>query len=328
MPLLLTEDDLRPLVTSPDAMEGAFAAIEAAYREYQNGQSRPVDTVGLPLTGAQRSLRICPGFAGGGVSVRTYPTLERDAFPDSSVNVLFDPEHGRLLALMAGDELNGFRTAAPGGLAARLLAPEGAHTLAMLGSGRQARAFLPAMWRALPSLQRARVYSPTRAHREAFAQAMGQRHHISIEASDEPRQTVIDADVIVVVSSSAEPVLEADWVRPGALVISIAGGQLPPGLIANARVTVSSRDEVLNKGRREPYGTLLASGAPVADQVVEIGEIILGQAPGRIRQDQVVIHEMPGLSIWDAAILGWAYDWAARAGAGTSFNLSTGQRLG
>lgn len=306
-------------------MKGAFAAIEAAYREHKGGQIRPVDTVGLPLTGAQRSLRVCPGYAGGGISVRTYPTLERDAVPDSSVNVLFDPDHGRLLALMAGDELNGFRTAAPGGLAARLLAPANSRTLAMLGSGRQARAFLPAMRHALPTLELVRVYSPTREHREAYERAMSERHGIAIQAVDEPRRAVVEADVIVVASNSAQPVLASEWVRPGALVISLAGGQLPPELITRSRLIVSSRDEVLTKGRREPYGALLASGSLAADRVVEIGEILLGKTPGRIREDETIIHEMPGLSIWDAAILGWAYDWAVRAGVGTSFNLSTAE---
>ncbi len=325
MPLLLTEDDLRPLVTSSDAMEGAFAAVEAAYREYQEAQIRPVDTFGLPLTGAQRSLRICPGVAGAGISVRTYPTLRREEYPDSSVNLLFDADHGRLLAIMAGDELNGFRTAAPGGLAARLLAPDGARTLAVLGSGRQARAFLPALKHALPTLERARVYSPTRQHREGYARAMSDTHAIAVEAVDHPRRAVEGADVILVASSAAKPVLAAAWVQPHALIVSIAGGQLPADLITRARLTVSSRDEVLAKGRREPYGELLASGVLAEEQVVEIGDVILGRVPGRRSEDEIVIHEMPGISIWDAAILGWAYDWAVRVEAGTSFNLSTAE---
>ena len=323
MPLLLTEDDLRPLVTSSDAMEGAFEAVEAAYREYQDRQTRPIDTVGLPLTGAQRSLRVCPGVAGAGVSIRTYPTLEREEFPDSSVNLLFDADHGRLLAIMAGDELNGFRTAAPGGLAARLLAPDGVRTLAMLGSGRQARAFLPAMKHALPTLERVRVYSPTPAHREDYARAMTQAHEVVVEAVADPRTAVEGADVILVVSSADQPVLATDWVQPHALIVSISGGQLPPDLITRSRLTVSARDEVLNKGRRAPYDALHASGALAAEQAVEIGEVITGHALGRRDQNEIVIHEMPGLSIWDAAILGWAYDWAVREGAGTSFNLST-----
>lgn len=325
MPLLLTREDLWPLVRDPSAMAGAFAAVEQAYREAQRAETRHVESLGLPLTGPQRSLRICPGFAGCGVSIRTYPTHARDARPDSSVNLLFDRESGQLLALMAGEDLNMFRTAAPGGVAARRLAPAGARTLAVLGSGRQARAFLPAMRYALPSLERVRVYSPTREHREAYAAEMTQSVDLVVDAVGHPREAVMGADVVVVASSGREPVLDADWVQPGACVISIADGQLPAELVVRARVTVSARSEVVGEGaEREPYATLIASGGwPGADAVVEIGQVILGEVPGRVREDQVVIHEMPGLSFWDAAILGWAYDWAVRQGAGTRFTLSS-----
>jgi ornithine cyclodeaminase len=323
MPLLLTQDDLRPLIADAEAMEHAFAAVETAYGEYQRGQTLLVETVGLALTGAQRQLRLCPGIAGTGVSVRTYPVAERDAFSDTSVNALFDPASGRLLALMAGDEINMFRTAAPAGVAARYLAPPQARTLAMLGSGRQARGFLPALHHALPNLDLVRVYSPNREHREAYAREMSESADIAVEAVEHPRQAVERADVIAVTSSSRTPVLEADWVRTGACVISIASGQLPSELVARARLSVSSRDEVVGEeARREPYTSMIAAGELSSGRVVEIGEIILGEAPGRVHDQEVILHEMPGLSFWDAAILGWAYDWAVRNGVGTSFNLS------
>jgi alanine dehydrogenase len=325
MPLLLTQDDLRPLVVDPDGMEGAFAAVEEAYCEYQRGESRLIDTVGLALTGAQRQLRLCPGVAGAGVSLRTYPVAERDAFPDSSVNALFDPASGRLLALMAGDEINMFRTSAPAGLAARYLAPPESRTLAMLGSGRQAHGFLPALRHALPGLDQVRVYSPTREHREAYARDMGQAVDLAIESVEHPRQAVEGADVIVVASASRTAVLEADWVRPGACVISISSGQLPPDLVARSRLTVSARDEVVGaEARREPYTSMIAAGELSAGRVVELGEIILGGVPGRVHDEEVIVHEMPGLSFWDAAILGWAYDWAVRNSVGASFSLSAG----
>jgi ornithine cyclodeaminase/alanine dehydrogenase-like protein (mu-crystallin family) len=111
MPLILTQDDLLPLVTDFEAMEGAFEAIEEAYREFHQTGGRTIDTIGLPVTGPQRAVRVCPGVAGSGISLRTYPVQGRDEFPDSSVNVLIDAESGRLLAVMAGEDINLFRTA-------------------------------------------------------------------------------------------------------------------------------------------------------------------------------------------------------------------------
>src|SRR5207249_4639795 len=104
MPLLLTQDDLAPLTRDPKAWHLAFDAVEAAYREHQDGATKHVETFAMPLTGLQRSLRVCPGYASGGASLRTYPTIGRGV-PDSAPNLLFDPADGRLLALLAGDEL-------------------------------------------------------------------------------------------------------------------------------------------------------------------------------------------------------------------------------
>jgi alanine dehydrogenase len=172
-------------------------------------------------------------------------------------------------------------------------------------------------------LERVRVYSPTREHREAYAREMGAAVDVAVEAAGHPRDAVEGADLIAVASSARAPVLEADWVRPGACVVSIASGQLPPALVARARLTVSARDEVVGaEARREPYGSMIAAGELSAGRVVELGEIILGDVPGRVREDEIIVHEMPGLSFWDAAILGWAYDWAVRNRVGLSFNLS------
>jgi ornithine cyclodeaminase len=156
---------------------------------------------------------------------------------------------------------------------------------------------------------------------------MGKLAEISVTAVDHPVHAVQDADVIAVVSSGNAPVLAAEWVKPGACVISIAGGQLPTDLITRSRVTVSARDEVIGpRSRRAPYNEMIAAGEWSTDRVAaELGEILLGTIPGRVREDEIVIHEMPGLSFWDAAILAWAYDWAVRNGVGTSFNLSTSE---
>jgi hypothetical protein len=178
------------------------------------------------------------------------------------------------------------------------------------------------MTHALPTLRRVWVYGPNREHREDYAREMELTAEIAVEAVEYPRQAVQDVDVIVVVSNSKNAVLEADWVKPGARIVSISGGQLPQDPIVRSRVTVSARDEFVGTKTREPYSAMIGGGAWAADRVAEIGEIILGDIPGRVRDDEIVIHEMPGLSFWDAAILGWAYDWAVRNGVGTSFNLS------
>lgn len=325
MALLLTRNDLHPLLQDPESLEGAFKAIEGAFCEPRQGEDRPTRGLDLPLTGEQQSLLVLPGVSpANGVTLRLYPARGRGQNPDSYVNLLFNGRNGQLLALMSGDELNVLRTGVPAGVGCRHLAPAGARAVAMLGSGRQARGQLIALRHALPALERVRVFSPTPEHRAVFAREMSQRLGLAVQAVDHPRLAVEDADVIGVASNARAPVLEPDWVRPGALVVCIAGGQLPSDLVSRARVIATSREDLLGGGRREPYASLVAAGAWGPDRIAaEMREVILGGVPGRARADEIVVYEVLGMPVWDAAIMSWAYRWAVDNGVGTTFELSS-----
>lgn len=325
MPLLLTQDDLRPLTTDASLTEGAFQAVEAAFIEYQQGAAQHYAGLDLPLSGDQGSLRILPGATpANGASLRFYPMAARSENPDSYVNLLFDGSNGQLMAVISGDDLNLFRTAVPAGIGCRHLAPEQPRTFGMLGSGRQARGQLAAARFALPTLEQARVYSPNPEHRAGFAREMSERLGLPVAAYDDPQQVVEGADVIGVTSNARQPVLEAEWVTPGALVVSIGSGQLPRSLVSSARVIVSGKNEVVGAGRREPYKAMIAAGEYSTDRIAaEIGEVLLGTKPGRVRDDEVVIFEMPGMSFWDVAVVRWAYDWAVANEVGVEFHLTS-----
>jgi alanine dehydrogenase len=88
---------------------------------------------------------------------------------DAYFILLFDGERGDLLGLVAGRDLNVWRTGAPGGVASKYLAPAGADQLGLIGSGRQARGQIVAIARAVPSLRKVKVFSSTKEHRDAFA---------------------------------------------------------------------------------------------------------------------------------------------------------------
>ncbi|HZT07767.1 MAG TPA: ornithine cyclodeaminase family protein [Chloroflexota bacterium] len=322
--MLLTQADLRPLAELSSELDGAFAAIQEAFLEHQRGEAKLYAGTELPLTGEQRSLRVLPSASpANGAGVRFNPLVGRLDNPDSFVNLLFDGANGQLLALIAGDDLNVVRTATPAGLAARYLAPEGARTMGMLGSGRQARGQVIAVKHALPRLERVRVFSPTPAHRAAFAEEMTRRLGVPVEAVDEPRRAVEGADVVGVTSNAREPVLQAEWVRAGALILSMSAGQLPPEVVLRSRVIVSSMPEVVEV-RREPYRSLIADGRWGADRVAAtMAEVIEGGTPGRTSQSETVLYEMPGMSIWDTAIMRWAYRWALANELGSTFHLSS-----
>jgi ornithine cyclodeaminase/alanine dehydrogenase-like protein (mu-crystallin family) len=325
MARLLTQRDLQPLFADPGALEDGFASIEASFSEHQRGEAASYSSLALPLEGPRDVLRVVPARSlANGASVRVNPQIAGDHPPvDAHVNLLFDNRNGQLLALLAGDDLNVYRTGIPSGIGVRYLAPSDARTVALLGSGRQARGQIAAIHHALPSIDAVRVYSPTPEHRVAFALEMSNRLGLRVQAIDSPEDAVRGADVVGITSNAREPVLEADWVQPGALVVSIANAQLPPELIMRARVIASARSSFAVEARREPYSSLAASGTWGPERLVgEMADVIAGVVQARKSPGDVVVLELVGLSAWDAAALNWAYRWAEANDVGEVFHLS------
>jgi alanine dehydrogenase len=325
MALLLTRDDLRTLLEDPAQLDSAFAAIEDAFHEHRASGGKPTPQLALPLNDGRGAVRVVTAASGtNGVTLRAASGGPGASPIDAYVVMLFDSQNGQLRAVLAGDDLNVYRTAVPAGVGCRLLARPDSRVVAMLGSGRQARGQLVMLHHALPALQEIRVYSPTPEHRVAFALEMSERLGRQVDAVADAREAVADADVVGVTSNAAAPVFETGWLKPGALVVSIAAGQVPPDLLARARVVASSLVDVAGPGaKREPYTSAIASGAWDPTQAVELVDVLAGATPGRTRDDEIILYEMPGMGAWDTAMVRWVYTWATQHEVGTPFHLSS-----
>ena len=322
MALMLNETDLRPLFDNPASIDSLIQTIEESLRAYNQGTILNQSALQTPLADGKRAIRAVTATLPGTGSGLRLQSLGGPA-KDGHFNVLFSAETGDFLALVAGAKLNVWRTGAPAGVACRHLAAHKAKTLALLGSGRQARGQLLAICRSLPSLEKVRVYSPTEKHRTSFAQEMSSWLHLDVEPMATARAAIDGADIVDVATSSRSPVFDADWISPSALVISITSGQLPPELVIRSRVFVSSREELSSfRPPREPYSSMTAAGNWSAAKIAgELGEVILGKVPGRKSENEVVLFELLGMPAWDVAATAWAYRWAAAHNAGTPFSL-------
>ena len=323
MALILSEKDLEQLYREPSAMDGLLKVIEEALTAHNRHEVCGQVRVETSLTDPKRKFRIMSAAVPGTGQGMRINALFKGA-KDACFHLLFDDRSGDLLALVAGRELNVWRTGAPAGVASRYLAPREAKTLGLLGSGRQARGQLLAICRALPSLRQVKVFSPTEARRVAFAEEMSAWLGIEVEAVNSPRAALQDAAIIGVATNSRSKVLEAEWISPGSLVISITSGQLAPELVARSRVIVSWKEEVLEgESPREPYKTMIVAGTWSGDKIAgELGEVILGKIPARQDKTETVLFECVGMPAFDTAVSAWAYRWATEHQSGTSFSLA------
>jgi alanine dehydrogenase len=243
---------------------------------------------------------------------------------NSGFLMLFDEESRQLLAIVDPSPFGAVRVGAEGGLGARHLAPEGATTLAMLGSGRQARTQMSAVVSALPDLERIKVFSPTPEHRVAYSNEMASWLNREIEPVASAQEAIRDADVVDLVNTARDPIFETSWLKPGALVISITGrGQTPQDFLTQARLVAPVWEILAGNALREPFFSAIKAGSYTKeDYAGDLGAIIANERSARQAATDIVDFEATAVPIFDHAIAGWAYDWARSHGEGTEINLT------
>ena len=322
MPLILSEKDLAPLLQNPSAMDELLPLIEASMAAYNSDKVAGQVRLETSLLDTKKKYRVTTSAVPGAGQGMRISALFRGA-KDAYFIVLFDGESGDLLALVAGRGLNVWRTGAPAGVACKNMAPKGADTLGLIGSGRQARGQLLAIRRALPALKKVKVFSPTREHRARFANDMSRWLSVDVEAVDQPLAAIENMPIVSLATSSRVAVIEPQWIKPGALVVSITGGQLPREVVASSRVIVSWKEEVLGgEAPRQPYMAMIGDGTWSAEKIAgELGEVILGKIPARVKDGETVVFESAGMSAWDTVTTAWAYRWAIKNRVGTEFTL-------
>ena len=322
MPIILSEKDLAPLLANPIHMDGLLELIEESLRAFNRGAIAGQVRLETSLLDADKKYRITTSAVPGAGQGMRISALFRGA-KNAYFILLFDGDNGDLLAVIAGRDLNVWRTSAPAGVASRYLAPKGADSLGIIGSGRQARGQLIAIRRALPKLQKVKVFSRTKENRDAFAKEMSAWLDINVEAVDDARAAVANMPIVSLATSSRSTVIEPQWICPGGLVISITSGQLPCDTVKNSRVIVSWKEEVLGgESARQPYSAMIADGSWSAEKIAgELGEVILGNIPARKKEDETVLFESAGMSAWDTTAAAWAYRWAVEQKIGAKFSL-------
>ena len=156
MPIILSEKDLAPLYTEPARMDELLSAIEQSLSAQSSGVVAGQGRVETSLLDGKKKYRIMTSAVPNAGQAMRINALFRGA-KDAYLILLFDGERGDLLALVAGRDLNVWRTGAPAGVACKFLAPVGADQLGLIGSGRQARGQIVAVARAIPSLRKVKV---------------------------------------------------------------------------------------------------------------------------------------------------------------------------
>jgi ornithine cyclodeaminase/alanine dehydrogenase-like protein (mu-crystallin family) len=296
--LYLDEEQVRTLLQ----WDELIPAMENALAEFSLGQVvQPVRNM-LTVEEGKRYLGIMPVVAHeamGAKLVSFYPGNEgTGTATHHAMIVLFRPDTGEPLAVMEARLITEMRTAAVSAAVTKYLAAPDSRVLALLGSGVQARAHLQALSR-VRHFDEIRVWSRTAAHAERFAEQHNARAMSIAEA-------VHGADVVVTATNALRPILDGDWLEPGAHVNAVGAPrpnwrELDDGVMANILV-VDSREAVLKES-----GDVILSGAKI---YAEAGEIFAGTKAAPL--SETTVFKSVGLAIEDIATAKLVYDNAAK----------------
>jgi len=307
MVLILSHEEVCELLT----MDDAIGAMEAAYLALGRGEGveRPRNhtyvTIEEPhlrylfksMDGIVPSLGICAlritseinPFKREAGFLRTFkvPLRQEDVRGDFWLGLvfLFDIHTGALLAIVPDGEIGKIRMGASTAIAAKYLAPAGAEGVAMIGSSWQAEGQLEGLKAVLP-ISRAKVYSPNRDHRRAFAERMGEKLDLEITPVENAEEAIRGMDIFVTATNAYEPVFKGEWLTEGVHLTSIlhrevdeACGTRPDLVVLNHKLKMM---DYFPAGQ-----TYCHWEAEKMERWPELAELVAGKVSGRGDRKQV-----------------------------------------
>lgn len=238
---------------------------------------------------------------------------------------LFDQQTMALSALIDGNRVTGLRTAATAALAIDRLAPRRPLSVGVIGAGFEARGALECL-AAVRALQSVRVFSPTPASRQRFAD--GFRPALDIVAVDQPEAAVRAADVVLCAARSRDetPVLRGAWLPAGATVVSL-GSTLPEqrevdeeAMARAACIVADMPDEVLHD-----TGDAIAAakaGVDLAGRLVPLSDLVAGRIVPRRTDADIVLYKSVGSALQDIVVAEMLLARARQLGRGVDLPAS------
>jgi ornithine cyclodeaminase/alanine dehydrogenase-like protein (mu-crystallin family) len=321
--LVLSDSDVHALLGFAECADAMRAALTAR----QAGQAQqPLRSVIKPR-GAAGLVALMPAYLAGqdaayGLKAICITPSNPAAGLDThqGVVLLSSGQTGQPLAVLNASAVTEIRTAAVSVVATDLLARPDADVLAVIGTGVQARAHILAL-DGCRALREVRVAGRDQEKAERLAAGLRGRVRAPLVSCRSAAEAVAGAGIVVTATSSAEPVLRADWLEPGAHVNAVgaclpATRELDTATVAAAGLFADSRESVLAESG--DYLLAAAEGAVGPEHVrAELGELLTGAATGRASEREITIFESLGLAVEDLAAAACAYRKAAETGSGT-----------
>jgi ornithine cyclodeaminase/alanine dehydrogenase-like protein (mu-crystallin family) len=309
-PLILYEPEIRSLLDPVSCIE----AVERAFVAYAGGRAGLPGVIHLDVPEVRGEVHVKAGYVHGGacwaVKVATgfpeNPALGLAA--NSGLVLAFDTRTGLPAAvLFDGGYITDLRTAAAGAVAAKYLARDRLRAVAVIGTGAQARLQV----QLLAHVRRFEAVRVWGRRREAAAQCVADlrssgalANGVRAEAVETAAEAVCGADLIYTVTPSRTPIVRAEWLDSGSLLVAVGSDgadkqELDVGVLGQAdRVVADSLAQCRLIGE---IHHALAAGSVDEGAVVQLGDVVSGAVPGRRSNAERIVCDLTGVGVQDVA---------------------------
>ncbi len=318
MPLFIREEEVLRLLPMADAL----ACVEEAFRLHGEGRA-----VNNPRTRVRTEGATLHSMGG---AIPSLKALGYKAYTTARGRAqfhfyLYDCESGELLAMIQASHLGQIRTGAASGVATRHMARRDARALGVIGTGFQAVAQVEAVCAVRP-IERVMVFGRRAERRRAFCEEMTRRlGGLPVHPAEGPEEVAREADVLVTITSSREPVFDGGQLKAGTHVNAAGSNSLLRREIDDETVRRSGLIAVDDREQaKAECGDLfgpIQRGALSWEAVRELGEVVAGRSPGRRDDSEITLFESQGLAVEDVAVGLHVYRRAKEEGVGTEVAL-------
>ena len=310
MAIYLSEADVERLLPMRECVE----AVEEAFRQWGEGRADNRPRARASVRGALLHALAAGSESWGRLAAKVYATTREGA---RFVVLLFDGRTSELLAVIEADRMGQTRTGAASGVATRRLARKDARSLAIIGTGWQARGQAQAIATVRP-LQSVRAFGRDRERLREFCRDVETACGVRATPCASAEEAVREAHIIVTATSSAQPILEGAWIAPGAHVNAVGSNraerrELDDEAVRRAGVIVV---DSIEQARLEAGDLLAVDGGVPLERAVELKEVVTGRHPGRQDDSGITLFKSLGIGLEDLAAASFVYDRAIESGAG------------
>jgi alanine dehydrogenase len=277
--------------------ERAVDAVRGAFVAYARGEWSMPPKVYVPAYPAG-DFRAMPALGAGHALLKwvtSFPGNPARGLPTVMGLVLVSSaEDGTLRAVLDAAAVTALRTGAAAVLAAETLGRPDAAAAAVIGAGVNGRAVARTF---VAQGREVRIWDVDAARARAGADEVGAQPAAS-------RDEALAADVVATVTPGQEVLFPPGSLRPGQHV-SLMGADGPgkaeiaPAELARVRVFCDDWEQASHNG---DLVHAVEAGAVRRDAVTELGEVLIGRAPGRGKHDEITVFDSTGLAIQDLAI--------------------------